>query len=117
MVAAVSAGGVIGALGRYAVVSAWPHAAGGFPWGTLLVNVSGCFLIGVLTAAVGRWWPGQRFIRPFLGTGVLGGYTTFSAWALETLQSRPGLAVAYAGATVVGALLAAWAGLAVVRTR
>jgi fluoride exporter len=117
VVAAVSAGGALGALARFGIEEAWPHHAGDFPWATLAINVSGCFLIGMLAAAIGRWWPEQRFLRPFLGSGVLGGYTTFSTWAVETLQSRPLVAVGYLGVTVAGALLAAWAGGAVVRTR
>ena len=120
VVAAVSAGGVLGALARFALSTAWPHEAGDFPWVTWVINVTGCFLLGMLMALIARRWPAQRYIRPFLGTGVLGGYTTFSTWAVETLQSRPWVALAYGGATVAGALLAAWAGGAVgavVRTR
>jgi CrcB protein len=111
---------MLGALARFGVQAAWPHQAGDFPWATWVINVSGCFLLGVLMALIAWRWPGQRYIRPFFGTGVLGGYTTFSAWAVETLQSRPWVAVLYAGGTVAGALLAAWAGGALValgRTR
>ena len=100
-----------------AIVTAWPHQPGDFPWATWTINVTGCFLIGMLMALIARRWPGQRFVRPFFGTGVLGGYTTFSTWAVETLQSRPWVALAYGAATVVGALVAAWAGGALVRTR
>ncbi|MFG1605382.1 fluoride efflux transporter FluC [Actinoplanes sp. NPDC049265] len=117
---AVSAGGVIGALARFLLQSAWPHHTGDFPWATWAINVTGCFLIGMLMALIARRWPAQRYLRPFFGSGVLGGYTTFSAWAVETLQSRPGVAVLYAGGTLAGALVAAWAGGALValgRTR
>jgi fluoride exporter len=107
---AVSVGGVLGALARTALQTVWPHQVGGFPWATWVINVSGCFLIGIL----------MQYLRPFFGTGVLGGYTTFSTWTVETLQSRPGVAVLYAGGTVLGALVAAWTGGALValgRTR
>src|SRR4051794_22770193 len=77
---AISAGGACGALARYAVAEAWPHAAGGFPVSTLLVNVSGCLLIGVLMVVVTEVAPERRLLRPFAGVGVLGGYTTFSTY-------------------------------------
>jgi CrcB protein len=108
--AAVAGGGVLGALARCAVGVAWPHAPGGFPWATWSINVSGCFLIGVLYSLLGRFRPGDRLIRLFLGTGVLGGYTTFSTAEVDVLRAGPGIAPAYLSATVVGALLAVWAG-------
>jgi fluoride exporter len=114
---AVSAGGATGALARFFLQSAWPHHTGDFPWATWVINVTGCFLLGMLMALIARRWPAQRYLRPFLGTGVLGGYTTFSTWAVETLQSRPWVAVLYAGGTLAGALAAAWAGGAVVGRR
>jgi fluoride exporter len=100
LVAAVSAGGVR---------STWA------------VNVSGCFLIGVLMVLVERRLAGRRLVRPFLAVGVLGGYTTFSTSVVDAQQARPAVALLYLGATVVGALLAVAAGTAlasaVVRTR
>ncbi len=121
VLAAVSAGGVIGALTRYGISAAWPQPAGAFPWSTWAINVSGCFLIGVLMAAVERS-PGHRpLVRPFLGPGFLGGYTTFSAYVVEAQHIRPAVALLYLGATVVAALLAVAAGTAlaagVVRAR
>lgn len=118
---AVSAGGVLGALARYAVATAWPHPAGAFPWSTWVINVSGCFLIGVLMVAVERRLSDRPLVRPFLGTGLLGGYTTFSAFAVEAQQARPTVALLYLAGTVVAALLAVAAGTAlaesVVRAR
>ncbi|WP_149100723.1 fluoride efflux transporter FluC [Actinoplanes teichomyceticus] len=108
--AVVSAGGVLGALTRYAAGVAWPHAAGGFPWSTWSVNVSGCFLIGALLTLLGRFRPGHRLTRLFLGTGVLGGYTTFSTAANDVLRAPAPTGLAYLAATVAGALLAVWAG-------
>lgn len=118
---AVAAGGALGALARWAVTLAWPHPAGAFPWSTWAVNVSGCFLIGVLMTLIARRWPRSRLIRPLLGVGFLGGYTTFSASVVDVLVTRPVPALAYLGATVIGALVAVWCGVllteALVRAR
>ncbi|MBG0565144.1 fluoride efflux transporter FluC [Actinoplanes aureus] len=96
---AVAAGGVLGAVARYGISVAWP----GTPWATWVVNISGCFLIGVLYTAVDR-----RLPRLFLGTGVLGGYTTFSTATVQVAEAGLG----YLAATLIGTLLAAWAGSA-----
>ncbi|MEU9889012.1 CrcB family protein [Sphaerisporangium sp. NPDC051011] len=113
---AVSAGGVLGALARYGLSLALPHARGAFPWATFLTNVSGCLLIGVLMVLAGEVWAGRRLLRPFLGVGVLGGYTTFSTSVVDVHQAvaagAPGTALAYLGATVTGALAGVWAGSA-----
>jgi CrcB protein len=106
----VAAGGAVGSAARYAVSVALPHGRSDLPLGTLLVNVVGCLLLGVLVGA----WPRARWARPFLGTGVLGGFTTFSALALETdrlLDRSPAVAVVYAGLSVLLGLGAAWVGL------
>lgn len=79
MLAAISAGGVTGSLARYALAEVYPHRLGGFAWATFGINVSGCLLIGVVMVLVTDLWPTRTLLRPFLGTGVLGGCTTFSA--------------------------------------
>ena len=116
VVAVISAGGVVGALARYGLSSAWPHPAGGFPWATWVTNVSGCLLIGVLMVTVTEVVTGQRLLRPFLGVGVLGGYTTFSTYVVDVQRAAtagaPAVALAYLAATLLGALLAVWAGVA-----
>ncbi|WP_430781228.1 fluoride efflux transporter FluC [Actinoplanes sp. G11-F43] len=99
--AVVSAGGVLGALARWGISTAWPHSPTGFPWSTWAINVSGCFLIGVLHTRIER-----RLPRLLLGTGFLGGYTTFSTAIVEV--SAAGLA--YLAATLIGCLLAVLAG-------
>ncbi|AEV81483.1 chromosome condensation protein CrcB [Actinoplanes sp. SE50] len=111
-VAVVSAGGIIGALTRYAIGTAWPHTPSDFPWSTWVINTSGCFLIGVLFTLLARFRPGHRLTRLFLGTGVLGGYTTFSTAEVDVLRTTPAIAVLYLGATITAALLAVWIGSA-----
>ncbi|WIM96908.1 CrcB family protein [Actinoplanes oblitus] len=117
--AAVSAGGVLGALARYAIGAAWPHTSSEFPWSTWLINVSGCFLIGVLFTLLAHFRPGHRLTRLFLGTGLLGGYTTFSTAEVEVQHATPAIGLGYLAATITGALLAVWAGstLAALGTR
>lgn len=114
VVAVVSAGGVLGALARHAITTTWHHGGAGFPWAVFTVNVTGCLLIGVLMVAVTDVWPSRRLLRPFLGTGVLGGYTTFSTSIVDTQhlldQRAAGIAFVYLAATAVGALAAVLAG-------
>jgi CrcB protein len=80
----IAAGGVLGSLCRWGVGLALPRSPKGFPWATFTVNVSGCFLIGILMVLVLDVWPPSRYVRPFLGIGFLGGYTTFSTYMLDT---------------------------------
>jgi CrcB protein len=116
VLALISAGGVIGALARYGLATAWPHDPAGFSAAIWTINVSGCFLIGVLMTLIARRRPQQRLIRPFFGVGVLGGYTTFSTSVVDVQQAAAhgaaGVALIDLAATVVGALLAVWAGTA-----
>lgn len=110
---AIAVGGAVGALARYGVAVAVPHADGAFPVATFGTNVVGCLLIGVLMAVVERGGA-PDWARPALGVGVLGGFTTFSAYALELtgLLDRPVIALAYLFGTLLAALAATWAGLA-----
>ncbi|MFD7326562.1 fluoride efflux transporter CrcB [Streptomyces sp. NPDC059875] len=114
VVGAVAAGGALGAAARYGASLVWATPPGAFPWTTFAVNVSGCAAIGVLMVLVTEVAAlPHPLVRPFLGTGVLGGFTTFSTYALDTqrLLSAGDTArgVAYMGATVVAALAAVWA--------
>ncbi len=114
--AVVSIGGVLGALARYGLQTAFPFPPGGFDWATFAINVSGCLLIGIVIvlAAESRAHP---LLRPFLATGMLGGYTTFSSYVVgiqrELSAGAPGTALAYGAGTAVAALAAAWAGVRV----
>ncbi|MBL7489366.1 fluoride efflux transporter CrcB [Frankia sp. AgB1.9] len=109
---AISAGGVLGSCARYGAALAWPTSAGAFPWTTWVVNVSGCAAIGVLMVLIAEVRTAHPLVRPFLGTGVLGGFTTFSTYAVDTQRlldtDRPGLALGYLAATMAGALGAVW---------
>ncbi|MFE9775115.1 fluoride efflux transporter CrcB [Streptomyces sp. NPDC005931] len=113
VVAAVSLGGGVGAAARYAASLGWPTAPGAFPWTTLWVNVTGCAVIGVLMVTVTELRPVHPLVRPFLGTGVLGGFTTFSTYAVDVralLDGRHvGTGLTYLVITPLAALAAVWA--------
>lgn len=115
----ISAGGVIGALGRYGLATALPHAPGHFPWATFVTNVSGCLLIGILMVLVTEVWSAHRLIRPFLGVGVLGGYTTFSTYTGEIQQlvaaGAARTALVYLAGTLAAALAAVYLGIILTR--
>jgi CrcB protein len=115
----ISAGGIVGACARHGLALAWPHRAGEFPWATLATNVSGCLLIGVLMVLITEVWSAHRLLRPFLGVGILGGYTTFSTYAVDVQQMVAAGAVraalAYLAGTLAAALAAVYAGIVVTR--
>jgi CrcB protein len=110
ILAVIAVGGSLGAAARYGMAQALPHAAGDFPWSTLLTNVAGCFAIGVLMVVVVERLSSSRLVRPFFGTGLLGGFTTFSTYAVDTrallAAGRPVVAAAYLFGTLVLGLLA-----------
>jgi CrcB protein len=110
-VALVGIGGAAGTLTRYGLDRLTPVAAGTFPTTTFTINVSGAFVLGLLLGVLARSRPSDRVWRPLLGVGFLGGYTTFSTFALETtqlLRAHDGaIAVAYVVASVGVGLLAA----------
>lgn len=115
VVAVVAVGGGLGAAARYGLAQALPTLPGHLPWGTFTANVAGCFLIGVLMVLATEVWVAHRLVRPFLGVGFLGGFTTFSTYAVEVrglLQPATiGLAFGYLVGTLVCALLAVTAGV------
>lgn len=111
----VMAGGALGAGARYLLASQVGRWLGsGFPWGTLAVNVLGAFVMGLLVGLFARFWSPSESWRAFMTVGLLGGFTTFSAFSLETVllleRGQAGLAIFYAVASVllcVGVLLLA----------
>ncbi|MEU4255415.1 MULTISPECIES: FluC/FEX family fluoride channel [Streptomyces] len=121
MLGAVAVGGALGAGARYGVALALPTAPGAFPWATLWTNVAGCALMGVFMAVLDEARHPHRLLRPLVGTGMLGGFTTFSTYALDirTLleQGRAVPAAVYLAGTLLAALAAvataAWATRAV----
>ena len=118
-VVAVAVGGVAGAEARYGVGLALPHHGTGFPWSTVLVNASGCLLIGALMVLLLEITSPHRLARPFLGVGVLGGYTTFSTFAVDADRlihaHSHGRAATYVAATLAACLFAVYLGTVAAR--
>ena len=118
-VMAVAAGGAIGAPLRYELVRWFPTAPGTFPTTTLLVNVSGAFLLGVLVTLLDERFRPTRYTRALLGTGMLGAYTTFSTFTVElVILGKDGhtvTALAYALASLALGLVAVLLGVACAR--
>jgi CrcB protein len=117
----VAAGGAIGASLRWAAMRWSGHVLGlGFPYGTMIVNVLGSVLMGIAAVAMMERFPGSwgRF-APFLMTGVLGGFTTFSAFSMDALflieRGRNLAAAAYIGGSVALSVAGLWAGLTLAR--
>jgi len=110
VLAVIAAGGATGSGARYGAALLWPTEDGSFPWTTLGVNAAGCLLIGILLVALTEAWAAPAWVRPFLATGVLGGFTTFSAYCLDIGRlisgGRAGPAFGYLVATVLAALAA-----------
>ncbi|GAA2260422.1 putative fluoride ion transporter CrcB 1 [Streptomyces ruber] len=119
ILATVAAGGVIGACARYGATLLWPTAAGTFPWTTFWINVTGSSAMGLLMVLVTERATVHPLVRPFLGTGVLGGYTTFSTYAVDARDlfdgHRAGTALLYLTTTLAAALSALWATSALTR--
>lgn len=112
ILATIAAGGATGAAARYLIQATWPTPPGAFPVSTLAINVLGCALIGVLMVLITEVWSRQRLIRPFLGTGVLGGFTTFSTYTVDIQRLVSGgqvdTGLLYLCLTPIGAILAVW---------
>ncbi len=116
---AVALGGIVGAEARYAIAAGLPHDPDAWPWSTLIANVAGSLLIGVLMVIVLERYRPHHLIRPFLGVGVLGGFTTFSTFSVDLIDllraHRALLALGYAAASILACLVAVVAGLALTR--
>src|SRR4051794_23100094 len=108
--AAVFAGGVAGAVLRAELAQALPHGAGAWPWATFTVNVSGTFLLGLLVTRLQERLPPSAYLRPLLGTGFCGAFTTFSTFQLEVVDladaGHDALAAGYAAASLAAGAVA-----------
>lgn len=116
----IAAGGAIGAIARYGMAVWFPNAGGSFPWATFCTNIAGCLAIGVLVVLLTEVASApHRLLRPFLGVGILGGFTTFSTFSVDIHQLLRAdaaiVALTYMGGTVMAALLAVELGIAVTR--
>jgi CrcB protein len=109
-VAAIFAGGCLGAAARAELAVALPPHAGQWPWATFAVNLAGAFVLGYFVTRLQERLPLSAYRRPFVGTGVCGALTTFSTMQVELLEMLDGrhvaLAAGYAGASLVGGFLA-----------
>jgi CrcB protein len=108
--AAIFAGGILGALARLGLIELFPTDPGTWPWATFVANVAGALALGYFTTRLQERLPLSAYRRPFLGTGFCGALTTFSTMQLELLQmldhDEPGLAAGYAAASIVAGSLA-----------
>ena len=108
--AAIFAGGFVGAIARAELVEALPYTSGQWPWATFVVNVVGAFMLGYFSTRLQERLPISSYRRPLLGTGLCGALTTFSAMQVELLEmldgNRIGLAAAYALTSVAAGFLA-----------
>jgi fluoride exporter len=117
---AVAAGGAIGSVARYLVgIGSGKLFGTNFPWGTLIINVTGSFLIGAFVALFATRWDLPQWARIFLTVGICGGYTTFSTFSLDAWylieRGQVGASLAYMVASVVLSVLALIGALYLIR--
>jgi CrcB protein len=119
VLAVVAVGGGLGSLARYGLELGSPAHPGRFPGATLLINVTGSFVLGALMVSVLEVWPRHRYLRPFATVGFLGGFTTFSTHAADVrdLAAHRAWMVAgsYAGVSLLAGLAAVWLGATLAR--
>lgn len=112
VLAVIAAGGALGATARYGAGLLWPTASGTFPWTTFGINALGCAVMGAFMVLATEIRTAHHLVRPFVGTGILGGFTTFSTYAVDIQRladrEEAGLAVAYLAATPVTAVACVW---------
>lgn len=115
VLAVIFAGGVAGGLARYGVTQTWPGPRYGFPWAVFAINTAGAFALALLIVVLADVRPRGRLLRPLLGTGLLGAFTTFSSVvvAVDRLAAHGhlGTALAYLAASAATAPIAGWCGI------
>lgn len=108
---AIGLAGAVGALARYGVTAAFKGSPGGFPWGTFVVNLTGCLALGIVLVILLERFPGARLARALVVTGFLGAFTTFSTYAVGSDElvrhHQVGLFLAYVGGSLFAGLEAA----------
>ena len=119
VLAAVAAGGMVGASARYGIARWSPVVPGQVPWATLWTNLGGSLVLGVVLVLVLERSRGHRLLRPFLATGAIGAFTTMSTYAVEVAllvrDDHPLTGAVYAVASLIGGVVAAAAGLRIGR--
>ncbi len=119
VLAAIAVGGALGSLARLGISELLVTEPGRFPWSTFVENVSGGLALGCVMVLVLDVWPSHRLVRPFLGVGLLGGYTTFSTYMLDTrtllVEGHAFTAMTYLFATLATGIMAVWLAIALTR--
>ena len=119
MLAAIALGAAFGAPARYGVAQVIRANANAFPWATFWTNVSGSLVLGLFLTLILERFPPSRYLRPFVATGFIGAYTTYSTFAVETdllvKNGHAAVGLAYALASLGAGLGAVWAGMWVAR--
>lgn len=119
VLAAIALGGALGAPARYGVAQLIHVADNSFPWATFWTNISGSFALGLILVLILERFPPTQYLRPFVATGFLGAYTTYSTFAVETdLLVKNGhapIGLAYAVASLAAGFVAVWAGMVAAR--
>jgi CrcB protein len=117
--AAIFAGGAVGALARTGISQLFPTGPADWPWAVFVINIAGAFILGYVVTQLQERLPLSTYRRPFIGTGFCGAFTTFSTMQLELLNMVRhhdyGLAEGYAGASIVLGYLALFTATAMVR--
>jgi len=121
VLAAIALGGALGAPARYGVAQLIHSAPGTFPWATFWTNITGSFALGLFLAVLVERFPPSRYLRPFVATGFLGAYTTYSTFAVETdLLIKDGHAVigiVYTVVSLLAGFAAVWLGIWTARAK
>jgi CrcB protein len=120
VLAVIAAGGAAGTLVRAAVAQALPTSTDGFPWDTLVVNVAGSVVVGIVVVVALERVASSRYFRPLVATGFCGGLTTLSTFVVESdlliKDGRPGMAAMYVAASILAGLAGARLGMLAARS-